>query len=490
MGSSTSSRKLASIGVVLLGIGAVGAACAANYGAAWATPTAWVSDQARPGDFPLVRGGRAADVVYAAEDFKVVAIAALHFAADVGRVTGRKPAVRTDVSGQGAPVVLAGTLGHNRLIDGLVKAGRLDVTGLRGQWETYLITTVADPLPHVPRALAVVGSDRRGTAYGLFELSEAIGVSPWYWWADVAPRKRSELYLATGTRRFGPPSVKYRGIFLNDEDWGLQPWAAKTFAPAEGGIGPKVYEKVFELLLRLKANTLWPAMHACTKPFNSFPEDARLANDYGIVMGSSHAEPMLRDNVGEWTAPPEEYNHVTNRAGVLRYWEERVTANGRYENIYTLGMRGIHDSPIVGPKTDAERVQTLEQIFADQRALLAKYVNANVTQVAQAFTPYKEVLRLYHEGLRVPDDVTIVWPDDNFGYIRQFPTPAERRRSGGFGIYYHRWWRTSSTATGRPCFRRRKLWSAICLPRREVPTTLPGGSAHRAAENGLAASDN
>jgi len=426
MGSFSHWRNLASIGVVLLGIGAARAA-----------PTAWVSDKARPGDFPLVSGGRAADVVYAAEDFKVVAIAAQNFAADVERVTGRKPAVRTDASGQGAPAVLAGTLGRSPLIDGLVKVGRLDATGLRGQWETYLITTVADPLPDVARALVVVGSDRRGTAYGLLELSEAIGVSPWYWWADVAPRKRSELYVAPGTRRFGPPSVKYRGIFLNDEDWGLQPWAAKTFAPAEGGIGPKVYEKVFELLLRLKANTLWPAMHACTKPFNSFPEDARLAGDYGIVMGSSHAEPMLRDNVGEWTAPQEEYNYVTNRADVLRYWEERVAANGRYENIYTLGMRGIHDSPIVGPKTDAERVQTLEQIFADQRALLAEYVNPDVTQVAQAFMPYKEVLRLYHEGLRVPDDVTIVWPDDNFGYIRQFPTPAERQRSGGFGVYYH-----------------------------------------------------
>ena len=251
------------------------------------------------------------------------------------------------------------------------------------------------------------------------------------------PRRRAELYVAAGTRRYGPPSVKYRGIFLNDEDWGLQPWAAKTFAPEEGGIGPKVYAKVFELLLRLKANTLWPAMHACTRPFNSFPEDARLADDYGIVMGSSHAEPMLRDNVGEWTAPPGDYNYVTNRAGVLRYWEERVAANGRCENIYTLGMRGIHDSPMVGPDTDAARIRTLEQIFADQRALLAKYVNPDVTQVPQAFTPYKEVLPLYREGLQVPDDVTIVWPDDNFGYIRQFPTPAEQKRAGGFGVYYH-----------------------------------------------------
>jgi len=404
-------------------------------GVARAAPEPWVSEMARPGDFPLVSAGWAADVVYAAEDFPVVAIAARDFAADVERVTGRKPDVRT-AAGAG-PAVLAGTLGHSPLIDGLVKAGKLDVGALRGQWESFLITTVADPLPGVPQALVVAGSDRRGTAYGLFELSQAIGVSPWYWWADVAPKKHAELYLAAGTRRFGPPSVKYRGIFLNDEDWGLQPWAAKTFAPEEGGIGPKVYVRVFELLLRLKANTLWPAMHACTQPFNSFPEDARLADEYGIVMGSSHAEPMLRDNVGEWTAPHEDYNYVTNRAGVLHYWEERVAANGRYENLYTLGMRGIHDSPIVGPKTDAERVATLEQIFKDQRALLAKYVNPDVAAVPQAFTPYKEVLPLYREGLRVPEDVTIVWPDDNFGYIRQFPNAADRNRAGGFGVYYH-----------------------------------------------------
>ena len=402
-----------------------------------ATPAPWVNDQARPGDFALVSIAQAADVVYAAEDFKVVAIAAHDFAADVERVTGRRPVVRTDVAGTGMPVVLAGTLGHSALIDGLVNSGKLDVGALRGQWESFVIATVADPLPGVAQGLVVAGSDRRGTAYGLYELSQAIGVSPWYWWADVAPARMAELHVAAGTRRYGPPSVKYRGIFLNDEDWGLQPWAAKTFAPEEGGIGPKTYAKVFELLLRLKANTLWPAMHKCTRAFNNFPAAAPLADDYGIVMGSSHAEPMLRNNVGEWTAPPDDYNYVTNRAGVLRYWEERAAANVRCENIYTLGMRGIHDSPMVGPKTDAERVRTLEQIFADQRALLAKYVNPDVTRVAQAFTPYKEVLALYREGLRVPDDVTIVWPDDNFGYIRQFPAPAEQRRAGGFGVYYH-----------------------------------------------------
>jgi hypothetical protein len=405
-----------------------------------AAPTAgpWVRAQSQVDDFPLVQSGRAADLVIGADDFKVVAIAAHDLAADVERVSGRKPEVRTRTEGIAGPVVLIGTLGQAPAIDALVAAGRLDVAALRGAWESFLVATVADPLPGAKSGLVIVGSDRRGTAFGVYELSQAIGVSPWYWWADVAPAHRDALFVAAGTHRFGPPSVKYRGLFINDEDWGLQPWAAQTFEPEHGGIGPKTYAKVFELLLRLKANTLWPAMHACSKPFNSFPENAALADDYGIVMGSSHAEPMLRNNVSEWPHDrAADYNYVTNRDGVLKYWEERVAANGRYENIYTLGMRGIHDSAMQGPKTNPERIRVLEQIFADQRALLAQHVNPDVGSVPQIFCAYKEVLPLYRGGLRVPDDVTVMFPDDNFGYIRDFPSAAERARRGGFGVYYH-----------------------------------------------------
>jgi hypothetical protein len=398
----------------------------------------WVRAQPQTGDFPLVPGDRAADLVIGADDFKVVAIAAHDLAADIERVSGRKPDVRTATEGIAGPIVLIGTLGRAPAIDALVAAGHLDVAALRGAWETFLIATVADPLPGAKSGLVIVGSDRRGTAFGVYELSQAIGVSPWYWWADVAPAHRDTLFVAAGTHRFGPPSVKYRGIFINDEDWGLQPWAAQTFEPEHGGIGPKTYAKVFELLLRLKANTLWPAMHACTKPFNSFPENAVLADDYAIVMGSSHAEPMLRNNVGEWPHDrAADYNYVTNRDGVRKYWEDRVAANGRYENIYTLGMRGIHDSNMQGPKTDAERIRVLEQVFADQRAMLARQVRPDVERVPQMFCAYKEVLELYRQGLKVPDDVTIVWPDDNFGYVRSFASAEERKRSGGFGVYYH-----------------------------------------------------
>jgi Glycosyl hydrolase family 115/Gylcosyl hydrolase family 115 C-terminal domain len=397
----------------------------------------WVRGTYRKGDFKLVYDGRAADIVISKDEFKVVRIAASDLTSDIERVTGRKPKLITETSQVSGHVVLAGTLGNSPLLDSLVRAGKLDVSRLRGQWESFIIATVPHPLPGVQLGLVVVGSDRRGTAFGLYELSQAIGVSPWYWWADVKPSRRTDLVISAGTRRYGPPSVQYRGIFLNDEDWGLQPWAAKTFEPEVGDIGPKTYARVFELLLRLKANTVWPAMHECTRAFNLYAQNKLMADDYAIVMGSSHAEPMLRNNVSEWKGKPEDYNYLKNAEGVRHYWEERVAENGHFENIYTLGMRGIHDSAMQGPKTSPERITVLEQIFADQRNMLAQHVNSDVTKIPQIFIPYKEVLTDYRNGLHVPDDVTIVWPDDNFGYIRYFPTAEERARAGGFGVYYH-----------------------------------------------------
>ena len=380
--------------------------------------------------FPLVADRQAATLVTSPADHAVVAIAAGDLADDIARITGVRPDINTTVPPGGNPLVLIGTLGRHPLIDALVATGALDVGDLAGAWESFVIATLEHPYPGVPSALVIVGSDRRGTAYGVYELSQQIGVSPWHWWSDVTPELKTELLLPAGLRRFGPPSVKYRGIFLNDEDWGLQPWAAQTFEPEYGDIGPKTYAKVFELLLRLKANTLWPAMHACTRAFNADARHAQLADAYGIVMGSSHAEPLLRNNVGEWTAPHEGYNYITNREGVRAYWAERVRTNGRYENLYTIGMRGIHDSAIQGTTSDAQRITVLEQVFADQRALLAP-------SAPQIFCAYKEVLDLYRQGLRAPDDVTIVWPDDNFGYVRNSATPSERGRAGGFGVYYH-----------------------------------------------------
>lgn len=412
-------RALAMMRLLLIALLGIGSARAAP---------GWIATSGGVADFPLASHGVAAPIVYAEQDAKAVAIAAADLAADIERVTGRKPAVQT------APVqghaVLVGTLGSSTQIDQLVTAGKLDVRTLKGAWESFLITTVG-------KQLVIVGSDRRGTAFGVYELSQSIGVSPWYWWADVAPEKKSALFARAGAHRFGPPSVRYRGIFINDEDWGLQPWAARTLEPENKGIGPKTYARVFELLLRLKANTLWPAMHPGTPAFNSDKRNAAMADDYAIVMGSSHAEPMLRNNVSEWTAGADAYDYQRNAEGVLKYWDERVAANGRYENVYTIGMRGIHDSAMKGPKAVPERIALMEKIFADQRALLARHTGSAAGQVPQLFCAYKEVLGLYRQGLQVPDDVTIMWPDDNFGYIRSFANASERGRSGGFGVYYH-----------------------------------------------------
>lgn len=377
--------------------------------------------------FSIVSGNQTTEIVVSESDFKVVKIAAEALANDVDLITDKRPKVVNSVSKNS---IVVGTLGKNEWIESLIKSKKVDVSLIQNKRESYLITIVSNNL-------IIIGSDRRGTAYGVFELSKMLGVSPWVWWADVLPKKRKALSVSAKNIVGKEPSVKYRGIFLNDEDWGLQPWAAKTFEPETGDIGPKTYARIFELLLRLKANTCWAAMHEVTKPFNEIPENAKVADDYAIVMGSSHAEPMLRNNVGEWKDDKAKYNFVSNEAGVTNYWEERVKTNGKYENIYTLGMRGIHDSPIQGTKSQAERIPVLEKIIRTQRNLLTKYVNKNVEEIPQIFCPYKEVLADYRAGLEVPEDVTIVFPDDNFGYIRYFPNAAEQQRKGGFGVYYH-----------------------------------------------------
>lgn len=396
-----------------------------------------IADTATRGSFPLATPGQATTILRDPDDHRVVAHAADDLADDIRAVTGTRPVVATEITAAIHRPVIIGTLGKSRLIDRIAAAGKLDVTRLRGAWESFLIATVDRPLPGIEQALVIVGSDRRGTAFGAYELSEAMGVSPWVWWADVTPRHRAMLSVARGVRRFGPPSVRYRGLFLNDEDWGLFPWAARTFDPEKGNIGPKTYERIFSLLLRLKANTLWPAMHKVSTPFNADPANAKLADDHGIIMGSSHAEPMLRNNVGEWKQAPDAFNYAANPAGVHAYWEERVRSNAGYESLWTLGMRGIHDSGIVGANSPEERVALLNRIIADQRALLRDHVSPDVAKVPQMFVPYKEVLDIYRAGLAVPDDVAIVWPDDNFGYIRQFPSEAEHKRAGGTGVYYH-----------------------------------------------------
>ncbi len=288
--------------------------------------------------------------------------------------------------------------------------------------------------------LYILGSDKRGTAYGILELSRLLGVSPWEWWADSKPEKRKSFILKNGFTSFQAPTVAYRGIFINDEDWGLTPWSYKTNEPSDikGQIGPKTHARIFELLLRLRANTFWPAMHECSVAFFMTPGNKEMADKYGIFIGTSHCEPMLRNTNAEWKMAGEgKYDYVNNRENVLKFWQERVIELAHSDNIYTLGIRGVHDSKMLGANTLEEQKEALTNVLKDQRDMIARYVNTDLEKVPQVFIPYKEVLDVYNMGLAVPDDVTLLWCDDNYGYLRHLPDEKERIRKGGNGVYYH-----------------------------------------------------
>lgn len=326
--------------------------------------------------------------------------------------------------------IIVGTVGKSPLL----KAVSADVSALAGKKQAFLLQVLPDG------KLLVAGSDSHGTAYGIMELSRLIGVSPWEWWADVTPEKKTSFVLSAEYQTLQSPSVEYRGIFINDEDWGLMPWSSQTYESSDikGHIGPKTNARIFELLLRLRANTYWPAMHECTLPFFLTEGNRKVAEEYGIFIGSSHCEPMVCSAAGEWRRRGQgDYDYVNNSASVYKFWEDRVKEVAQQGNIYTLGMRGVHDGQMQGAKTVAEQKAVLERVLKDQRGLLQKYVNKDVTAIPQAFIPYKEVLDIYNAGLQVPDDVTLIWCDDNYGYIRHFPTAEERARKGGNGIYYH-----------------------------------------------------
>lgn len=398
----------------------------------------YLSDKHDNHTFPLV-SSRAKVAVYCDDsDELVVKRAAKLFIEDVERVTETKLQLYSKLPSGDDYILLIGTLGKSELIDRLVADKKLDVSQIRNGWEQYVIDLVETPFSGIKKALVIAGSDRRGTAYGVFSVSETIGVSPWYWWADAPVVQRKTLAL--GVNRFASksPSVKYRGIFINDEDWGLKPWASKNFEPEVGDIGPKTYAKICELLLRLKANYLCPAMHSCTKAFNYYPDNKLVADSFAIVMGSVHCEPLLFNNASEWDRKTMgEWNYVTNRDGINRVLRKRVHENGKFENVYTLAMRGIHDAVMAGNLTLEEQTHVLEKAFDDQREILSSELNKPANQIPQAFTPYKEVLETYDYGMNLPEDVTIVWSEDDFGYMKRLSNSKERLRSGRSGVYYH-----------------------------------------------------
>ncbi|WP_235531768.1 glycosyl hydrolase 115 family protein [Sphingomonas sp. Leaf67] len=358
-------------------------------------------------------------------------------ARDLKQLTGRAATVADDVSGCARLCVVIGTL-DSTLVRTVVADTGVDLSTIEGTWERYGRTLVRSKGDPSRRYLLIAGSDRRGTVWGVIDLTRELGVSAWEWWADVTPRRVDRLRVDGARRLSEAPSVQYRGIFLNDEDWGLQPWAAKTYEPEAGDIGPRTYARIFELMWRLKANLIWPAMHDSTTPFYQQPGNAATAHAYDIVVGTSHAEPMLRNNVREWDERARgPFNFFTNRPAMVEYWRERVEAVKDGEHIYSIGLRGKHDSAMEGADTPEQARDATAQAIAIQRDLLAKAQGRPAAQVPQALTLYKEVLDTYAAGLKVPDDVTLVWPDNNYGYIAQLPTPTEQARRGGSGVYYH-----------------------------------------------------
>ncbi len=479
----------AAVGLGTTGLAAPAAVAASGDGGARPTdPGAYISLTPRTGAFPLVRSGHAAPLVVSADDHPGVVRAVGDLRDDIERVTGVRPGLaRRGVPRGHREITLVGTIGRSPLVDGLIAAGKLDVGGIEGAWETSLQTVVEDPLPGVDRAFVVAGSDQRGTVFGVYDVSLGIGVSPWYWWDDVRPVRREALYALPGRHTQGTPAVKYRGIFINDENPALGTWAPAYFGPGKaeghpGGFNAGFYAKVFEVMLRLKANYLWPAVWG-----RAFAEDDPLnharAKEYGIVMGTSHEAPMMR-GIEEWNrhAVPAvrdsdgaivtpghdpyggtgEWSFLRNAEAIKAYWAEgiRRMADQDFEGVVTLGMRGNGDTSL----PDGDGIELMREIIAAQRQILAEVLGERAAagasrtegasrtdrtdrtegasrtapaSVPQVWTLYKEVQHYWDRGLRAPDDVTVVLTDDNWGNIRKHPDPAEPARSGGYGLYYH-----------------------------------------------------
>jgi hypothetical protein len=412
--------------------------------------TQYVQTVAGKNSFPVVQHKKAAAIYVDDSDWSGVLRAAKDLQSDIARVTQCTPSLSSESGSLAGNTIIIGTVGKSRIIGDLVKAGKIDVRDISGKWESFFLQVVSNPLPKVSKALVIAGGDKRGTIYGIYDLSEQIGVSPSYWWADMPAQHKDALHVKAGKHVQGPPSVKYRGIFLNDESPDLSGWVSHTFGavptkdsppipPNVANYNSKFYSKIFETILRMKGNYLWPAMW--NNAFNEDdPENARLADEYGIVMGTSHQEPMLRAQK-EWDRRYQRtlgsWNYYKNPDILKDFWREGIRRNKNFESILTIGLRGANDTPMIPGGTVQQSMALLEEIVGAQRKMIAEEINPDVTKVPQLWCLYKEVHEYYNAGLRVPDDVTLLWADDNWGNLRRLPTEAERKRPGGAGIYYH-----------------------------------------------------
>ncbi len=392
-----------------------------------------VSTRPAEGAFTLALEGKAATLFVHSGDHEGVLRAAGDLQKDLLRVTGTEPRL-VQLNGEelpepGTPMpVLIGTLGKSPLIAQLVRQGKLEADALPGKWESCLTRVVEKPFPGLERALVICGSDKRGTIYGIYEVSAGAGVSPWHFWADVTPPHRESLYVHPGAHLLGEPAVRYRGIFINDEAPALAGWAHERF----GGFNHRFYAHVFELILRMKGNYLWPAMWG-----RAFYDDdslnAPMADAFGVVIGTTHHEPLMRAHV-EWSRYGEgPWDYTRNQEKLREFWREGIRRMGSHESIVSLGMRGDGDMPM----TQGTAIELLERIVADQREIIRTETGKSPEEVPQLWALYKEVQEYYEEGMRVPEDVTLLLCDDNWGNLRMLPGPGDPPRDGGYGIYYH-----------------------------------------------------
>jgi hypothetical protein len=408
-----------------------------------------ISTQKESGSFSISSGTSSAQMLISEKEDPGVIRAFKDLQMDIKAVTGNLPVLLLDKEPSHSEVIIAGTIGISPLIEDLVKRGKIRVDDISGKWESFVIQVVDKPFPGVEKGLVIAGSDKRGSIYGIYEISGKIGVSPWYWWADVPARKSEDLFVSPVRIVYGEPSVKYRGIFLNDEAPDLTNWVAWKYGripvsvnppmpPGVANYGHEFYSRIFELLLRLKANYLWPAMWN-----NAFNEDdalnAALANEYGIVMGTSHQEPMLRAQK-EWDRryirTLGNWNWTTDSDTLVKFWRDGIRRNRNFESLITIGLRGADDTEM-GPGGPQANIDKLEKIVNIQRKILSEEMNPDVTKIPQLWCLYKEVQDYYNAGMRVPEDVTLLWAGDNWGNLRRVPTSTERSRPGGAGIYYH-----------------------------------------------------
>ncbi|HPM31687.1 MAG TPA: glycosyl hydrolase 115 family protein [Chryseolinea sp.] len=389
----------------------------------------YVSKIGGKGFFNLSSSGKSTSMWISATEFPGVVRAAKDLQEDIAKVTGAKPVLLTGKS-EGREAVIIGTIGKSELIDELIKNKKINVTSIQGKWETSITQIVEKPMKGVDRALVIVGSDKRGTIYGIYELSKQIGVSPWHWWADVPAKKSTSLFVLPGQHTLGEPAVKYRGIFLNDEEPALGRWAVEKY----GGFNHECYETIFELILRMKGNYLWPAMWWAS--FNTDdPLNQKLADEYGIVMSTTHHEPMMRAHA-DWKAfkgSAGEWNYDKNQETLKKFWREGIERMGNYESIISMGMRGDGDMAM----EEDTNISLLERIVKDQREIITDVTKKPLNQTPQLWALYKEVQDYYDKGMRAPDDVTLLLCDDNWGNNRKLPKLEDPKRSGGYGIYYH-----------------------------------------------------